>query len=65
MSRTQTPTLTEETQHFAAYIAMVVRNAMEDFHCEHLTDEQMMELNPIVRGRNLHRTPCVPQLRTG
>ena len=50
MSSTQMPRLTEETQHFAAYIAMVVRNAMEDFHCEHLTDDQMMELNPIVRS---------------
>ena len=29
---------------------MVVRNAMEDFHCEHLTDEQMRELNPIIRN---------------
>ncbi|MBN2561062.1 MAG: hypothetical protein JXQ75_09045 [Phycisphaerae bacterium] len=44
------PTLTEETRHFASYIAMVVRNAMEDFHCEHLTDDQMRELNPIVRN---------------
>lgn len=34
----------------AMYIAMVVRNAMEDFHCEHLTDEQMRELNPIIRN---------------
>ena len=29
---------------------MVVRNAMEDFHCQHLTDEQMKELNPIIRN---------------
>lgn len=50
MSNTKTPSLTKETQHFATYIAMVVRNAMEDFHCEHLTDEQMMQLNPIVRN---------------
>jgi hypothetical protein len=34
----------------AAVTAMVVRNAMEDFHCEHLTDEQMAELNPIIRN---------------
>ena len=36
-------------QPVAAYIAMVVRNAMEDFHCAHLSDAQMKELNPIVR----------------
>jgi hypothetical protein len=35
---------------FAKYIAIVVRNAMEDFHCKHLSDEQMKELNPIVRN---------------
>jgi len=29
---------------------MVVRNAMEEFHCEHLSDSQMKELNPIVRN---------------
>ena len=34
----------------AMYVAIVVRNAMEDFHCEHLTDEQMKELNPIIRN---------------
>ena len=42
--------LTEENQQMARYIAMVVRNAMEDFHCKHLTDEQMRELNPIIRN---------------
>ena len=35
---------------YAKYIAMVVRNAMEDFHCKHLSDEQMKELNPIIRN---------------
>lgn len=34
----------------ARYIAMAVRNAMEDFHCEHLSDDQMRELNPIIRN---------------
>ena len=34
----------------ATYIAMVVRNEMENFHCKHLTDSQMKELNPIVRN---------------
>ena len=34
----------------AGITAMIVRNAMEDFHCQHLTDEQMKELNPIIRN---------------
>ena len=29
---------------------MVVTNALEDFHAEHLTDEQMKKLNPIIRN---------------
>jgi len=32
------------------YIASVVRNAMEDFHCENLSDDQMKTLNPIIRN---------------
>ncbi len=28
---------------------MHVRNEMEDFHSEHLSDAQMKELNPIIR----------------
>ena len=39
-----------DDQETAMYIAMVVRNAMEDFHCEHLSDEQMAELNPLIRN---------------
>ncbi len=31
-------------------IAMFVRNEMEDFHVKHLSDEQMKELNPIIRN---------------
>src|SRR5262245_37924451 len=38
-----------ETRELAIYLASVVRNAMEDFHCRHLSDEQMRELNPIIR----------------
>lgn len=41
---------TKETQALAKYIAMVVRNEMEDFHCEHLSDAQMRQLNPIIRN---------------
>lgn len=34
----------------AMFLAMVIRNAMEDFHHSHLSDEQMKELNPIIRN---------------
>src|SRR5438105_11649432 len=37
-------------EEMAMFIAMVVRNAMEDFHCRHLSDDQMKELNPIIRN---------------
>jgi hypothetical protein len=32
------------------YIAIVIRNAIEDFHCKHLSDAQMKELNPLIRN---------------
>ncbi|MCP4698750.1 MAG: hypothetical protein GY862_18150 [Gammaproteobacteria bacterium] len=38
------------TKNVAMYIAMAVRNAMEDFHHKHLSDKQMEELNPIIRN---------------
>ena len=38
------------SQEMTMFLAMVVRNAMEDFHHRHLSDEQMKELNPIVRN---------------
>ncbi len=44
------PAAVKADQKLASYIAAVSRNAMEDFHCEHLTDEQMRQLNPIVRN---------------
>jgi hypothetical protein len=34
----------------AKFIAIVVRNAMEDFHHKYLSDAQMKELNPIIRN---------------
>lgn len=43
------PKPSKNTQTFALYIASVVRNAMEDFHCKYLSDAQMKELNPIIR----------------
>ncbi len=44
------PKTVQEMKDYAKYIAIVVRNAMEDFHCKHLSDEQMKELNPIIRN---------------
>jgi hypothetical protein len=44
------PQAVKEDQQLASYIAMVIRNAMENFHCHHLTDDQMKELNPIIRN---------------
>ncbi len=38
----------EALQTWAMLIAMHVRNEMENFHCEHLSDAQMKELNPII-----------------
>ena len=37
-------------QEFSKYMAIVIRNAMEDFHCQNLSDAQMKELNPIIRN---------------
>ena len=37
-------------QEMAMFLAMIVRNAVEDFHHRHLSDQQMKELNPIVRN---------------
>ena len=44
------PALSDETRQFATCIAMVIRNALEDFHCQHLSDDQMRQLNPIIRS---------------
>ena len=50
MSSKKKPKPSEETQKLAIYIALVVQNAMEDFHHKHLSDTQMKELNPIIRN---------------
>lgn len=34
----------------AKFVAIVVRNAMETFHVEHLSNAEMRELNPIIRN---------------
>jgi len=36
-------------REYAKYVAMVVRLAMDDFHRQHLSDEQMRQLNPVIR----------------
>ncbi len=36
-------------REYAKYVAMVVRLAMDDFHGQHLSDEQMRQLNPVIR----------------
>lgn len=36
-------------QRHALTVAMLVRNALEDFHVEHLSDAQMKQLNQITR----------------
>jgi hypothetical protein len=38
------------TKEIATYVAITVRNAMEGFHSKYLSDEQMAELNPIIRN---------------
>jgi hypothetical protein len=44
------PRLLKSTKNLAMLVAMAVRNEMEDFHCKHLSDAQMKELNPIIRN---------------
>lgn len=39
----------DQTTQTALIISMFIRNEMEDFHCKHLSDSQMKELNPIIR----------------
>lgn len=40
----------EDMKTMSLLIAAAIRNAMEDFHVKHLSDEQMRELNPIIRN---------------
>ena len=42
--------LQEHMKELSKTISIVIRNAMEDFHTEHLSDAQMKELNPIIRN---------------
>jgi hypothetical protein len=43
-------TIDEIDKTTAMFIAAIVRNAMEDFHCKYLSNKQMKELNPIIRN---------------
>lgn len=42
--------LNGDNDYLAKTIAAYVRMNIEDFHHEHLTDEQMKELNPLIRN---------------
>lgn len=41
---------TKTQRDMAKFIAIVVRNEMEEFHVENLDDAQMRKLNPIIRN---------------
>ena len=38
-----------ELKSVTKFISAVIRNNIEDFHVKHLSDEQMKELNPLIR----------------
>jgi hypothetical protein len=40
----------EGIKFLSKVIAIAVRNNMEDFHVDHLSDDQMKELNPLIRN---------------
>lgn len=54
----------DHTVQMAIIIAMHIRNEMENYHSEYLSDEQMKELNLIIRqstyiwGQASHFTVC-------
>ncbi|MBW4422755.1 MAG: hypothetical protein KME13_26850 [Myxacorys californica WJT36-NPBG1] len=50
MTKKRRPRLLKDTKTLAMVIAIAVRNEIEDFHCKHLTDAQMKELNPLIRN---------------
>jgi len=41
-------------RNYAKYLAIVIRNAMEDFPHKYLSDELMKELSPIIRNAILY-----------
>src|SRR5437773_1028622 len=52
------------TEELAMLVAMVVRNALEDFHCQHLSDEQMKTLNPLIRNAIFTALHAISNCRT-
>lgn len=42
--------LIEDKNRIAKAIAYYIRNAIEDFHVEYLSDDQMRQLNPLIRN---------------
>ena len=54
MGKDPTDKMDAAMRYYAKYIAIVIRNAMEDFHHKYLSDEQMKELNPIIRNAKCH-----------
>ena len=38
-----------ESERHMVFLSMHIRNKLEDFHCKHLNDDQMKELNQTVR----------------
>lgn len=48
MSSASEPTLAKDIQQSATIMAMVVRKALAESHREHLSQEQVQELNPVI-----------------
>ena len=44
------PRLSKEERLTALTLAIIVRNAMENVHAEHISDSVMRQLNPIIRN---------------
>ena len=50
MGKDPTDKMDSTMRYYTKYLAIVIRNTMEDFHHKYLSDEQMKELNPIIRN---------------
>lgn len=50
MSKIRIDPMDKARRECTKYLAIVIRNFMEDFHSKYLSDEQMKELNPIIRN---------------
>lgn len=47
------------TMQISLIMAIYIRNEMEDFHSAHLSDQQMQELNPIIRQAIYNILKCM------